>query len=292
MELPKVPSATVGGVGQDMGISPLQNSAPLPSVSDSSNNLVPQSEFGATSQLLGDKFPSNNRTPNMNGADSSLNSHIPTSIAPSTPSSSNLDMTSNQSLDTAPKTVDMKPSSSTGLLSQAPGLGLPPTEQSAYPEFNTGNTSVPSYQSSSVDDMMPSQYPASVDGGLSVPDQNSDGIMNPTSVYDPSSVGTSSHHPHSLPPQSLGLSPFSHQQEMAALQQQLQEMYCMPPGPDHQEKVITYSPLIITFTLKLKVLDVVIRIELTEKVVFIFSGASVYLVAKRVIRSKTALKPD
>jgi hypothetical protein len=26
---------------------------------------------------------------------------------------------------------------------------------------------------------------------------------------------------------------------MAALQQQLQEMYCMPPGPDHQEKVIT-----------------------------------------------------
>jgi len=241
----KVPSTTVGGAGQDMGISPLQNSAPLPAVSDSSNNLVPQSEFGA-SQLLGDKFPSNNRTPNINGADNSLNSHIPSSIAPSTPSSSNLDMTSNQSLDTAPKTVDMKPSSSTGLLPQAPGLGLPPTEQSPYAEFSTGNTSVPSYQSSSVDDMMPSQFPAPVDGGLSVPDQNSDGRMNPPSVYDPSSVGTSSHHPHSLPPPSLGLSPFSHQQEMAALQQQLQEMYCMPPGPDHQEKVITYS-LLITF---------------------------------------------
>lgn len=30
---------------------------------------------------------------------------------------------------------------------------------------------------------------------------------------------------------------FSHQQEMAALQQQLQELYCMPPAPIHQEKV-------------------------------------------------------
>ncbi|XP_057666138.1 chromodomain-helicase-DNA-binding protein 7 isoform X2 [Diorhabda carinulata] len=31
--------------------------------------------------------------------------------------------------------------------------------------------------------------------------------------------------------------PISHHQERAALQQQLQEMYCMPPGPEHQEKI-------------------------------------------------------
>lgn len=30
---------------------------------------------------------------------------------------------------------------------------------------------------------------------------------------------------------------FSHQQEIAALQQQLQELYCMPPAPIHQERV-------------------------------------------------------
>jgi hypothetical protein len=133
----------------------------------------------------------------------------------------------------------MKPSSSTNLL---PGLGLPPTEQSAYAEFSAGSSSVSPYQSSGVDDMMPSQYPAPVDGGLPVQDQNTDGMMNPASMYDPSSVGTSSHHPHSLPPPpNLGLSAFSHQQEMAALQQQLQEMYCMPPGLDHQEKVMAYT---------------------------------------------------
>uniref|UniRef100_A0A6P7GKH5 Chromodomain-helicase-DNA-binding protein 6 isoform X2 n=1 Tax=Diabrotica virgifera virgifera TaxID=50390 RepID=A0A6P7GKH5_DIAVI len=31
--------------------------------------------------------------------------------------------------------------------------------------------------------------------------------------------------------------PISHHQERAALQQQLQEMYCMPPGAEHQEKI-------------------------------------------------------
>jgi chromodomain-helicase-DNA-binding protein 7 len=241
MEPPKVIPTTVGGAGQDMGMPPLQNSASQPPVSDSSNNLVSQSEFGAASQLLGDKFSSNNRTPNLNGADNNMNSHIPPSLAPTTPSSSNLDITSNQSLDTAPKTVDMKPSGSTSLLPQAPGLGLPPTEQSTYAEFGAGSSSVPSYQSSGVDDMMPSQYPPQVDGGLSVPDQNSDGMMNPSSLYDTGSVGAGSRHPHPLTPQSLGLSAFSHQQEMAALQQQLQEMYCMPPGPDHQDKVNAYT---------------------------------------------------
>jgi hypothetical protein len=186
----------------------------------------------------------------------------------------------------------MKPSGSTSLLPQGPGLGLPAAEQSAYAEFSAGNTSVPSYQASSVDDMMPSQYAAPVDGGLSVPDQNSDGMMNPPSVYDPSSVGTSSHHPHPLPPQSLGLSPFSHQQEMAALQQQLQEMYCMPPGPDHQEKVITYS-LLITFAVKLEVLDIGIRIELEGKVLFVFCGAFVDLVLNIILQYATTftLKP-
>jgi hypothetical protein len=112
--------------------------------------------------------------------------------------------------------------------------------------------------------MMPSQYPAPVDGSLSVPDQNSDGMMNPPSLYDPSSVGTSSHHP-----QSLGLSAFSHQQEMAALQQQLQEMYCMPPGPDHQEKVIAYTVyLLIVFSMK--VLNIGIRIRYKERILLLF----------------------
>uniref|UniRef100_A0A1A9ZZF1 Chromo domain-containing protein n=1 Tax=Glossina pallidipes TaxID=7398 RepID=A0A1A9ZZF1_GLOPL len=32
--------------------------------------------------------------------------------------------------------------------------------------------------------------------------------------------------------------PVLHQQEIAALQQQLQELYCMPPGQDHQEKIM------------------------------------------------------
>jgi chromodomain-helicase-DNA-binding protein 7 len=31
--------------------------------------------------------------------------------------------------------------------------------------------------------------------------------------------------------------PISHHQERAALQQQLQELYCMPPAPEHQEKI-------------------------------------------------------
>jgi len=43
------------------------------------------------------------------------------------------------------------------------------------------------------------------------------------------------------PPGMYHSSPISHQQEMAALQQQLQELYCMPPsGPDHQLRVKTF----------------------------------------------------
>jgi hypothetical protein len=103
-----------------------------------------------------------------------------------------------------------------------------------------------------------------VDGPLPVQDQNSDGMMNPPSLYDPSSVGTSSHHP-----QSLGLSAFSHQQELAALQQQLQEMYCMPPGPDHQEKVIAFTfYLLIVFTMKL--FNMGIRLVYKERILLLF----------------------
>lgn len=32
--------------------------------------------------------------------------------------------------------------------------------------------------------------------------------------------------------------PLTHHQERAALQQQLQELYCMPPAPENQEKVV------------------------------------------------------
>jgi chromodomain-helicase-DNA-binding protein 7 len=162
-----------------------------------------------------------------------------------------------------------------------PSLGLPPTEQPAYAEFSAGNSSVPSYQSSGVDDMMPSQYPAPVDGGLSVPDQNCDGMMNPSSMYDPSSIGTSSHHPLPLPPPSLGLSAFSHQQEMAALQQQLQEMYCMPPGPDHQEKVMVYN-MLVTFTLGHEGSEYEYKDELKEKVQILFSGTKYPFVSHQV----------
>jgi hypothetical protein len=56
----------------------------------------------------------------------------------------------------------------------------------------------------------------------------------------------------------------------------------MPPGPDHQEKVITCS-LLITFALKLEVLGMGIRIELKEKVLFTFSGASIDLVSHTVL---------
>jgi hypothetical protein len=78
---------------------------------------------------------------------------------------------------------------------------------------------------------------------------------------------------------------------MAALQQQLQEMYCMPPGPDHQEKVITCS-LLITFPWKLKVLDMGIRIKLKEKVLCVFSTASIDVVSEYYsMKQDFALKP-
>jgi len=32
--------------------------------------------------------------------------------------------------------------------------------------------------------------------------------------------------------------PLTHHQERAALQQQLQELYCMPPAPENQEKIV------------------------------------------------------
>lgn len=43
-----------------------------------------------------------------------------------------------------------------------------------------------------------------------------------------------------MPGQELGpyQTPISHHQERAALQQQLQELYCMPPAPEHQEKIV------------------------------------------------------
>ncbi|XP_037928102.1 uncharacterized protein LOC119662531 isoform X10 [Teleopsis dalmanni] len=50
--------------------------------------------------------------------------------------------------------------------------------------------------------------------------------------------------PPMLPPYSSGPGhiyppyPMLHQQETAALQQQLQELYCMPPGIDHQDKIL------------------------------------------------------
>lgn len=47
------------------------------------------------------------------------------------------------------------------------------------------------------------------------------------------------HLPGMMPGTDLGVyqPPISHHQERAALQQQLQELYCMPPGPQHQEKI-------------------------------------------------------
>jgi hypothetical protein len=65
----------------------------------------------------------------------------------------------------------------------------------------------------------------------------------------------------------------------------------MPPGPDHQEKVITCS-LLITFPWKLKVLDMGIRMKLREKVLCIFSTASVDVVSEYYSMTQDfALKP-
>lgn len=42
-----------------------------------------------------------------------------------------------------------------------------------------------------------------------------------------------------MPTENMGYQPpISHHQERAALQQQLQELYCMPPAPEHQEKIV------------------------------------------------------
>jgi hypothetical protein len=52
---------------------------------------------------------------------------------------------------------------------------------------------------------------------------------------------------------------------MAALQQQLQEMYCMPPGPDHQEKVISYTVYLL-MAFAMKILNMGVRIDFKERV--------------------------
>lgn len=89
-------------------------------------------------------------------------------------------------------------------------------------------------------------------GGIMSPQLQPIGMtsMPPQGMYDPSGMmmggirppptgppGMHSLHSHpgmGYPPNQ----PISHHAERAALQQQLQEMYCMPPTPDSQEKII------------------------------------------------------
>jgi chromodomain-helicase-DNA-binding protein 7 len=84
------------------------------------------------------------------------------------------------------------------------------------------NDSMPQYQNGNKMEEMINNQP---------PDAPQQMQHSQSSMYDP----------RGPPPGMYHSSPISHQQEMAALQQQLQELYCMPPsGPDHQLRVWIY----------------------------------------------------
>lgn len=83
--------------------------------------------------------------------------------------------------------------------------------------------------------LQPQPVPTSMPMGY---ETNSMGMMGSMARPLPQGLG------HPMLPPNLGhmpmeyQPPISHQQERAALQQQLQELYCMPPAPELQEKII------------------------------------------------------
>jgi len=100
---------------------------------------------------------------------------------------------------------------------------MPHLSQQRFADFNAGNT----YSGTKVDDMYP---------------PNMDQTSFQQGGIDPRMMGRQQGMYNMSGGSMMGLAMaaadmFSHQQEMAALQQQLQELYCMPPAPMHQEKV-------------------------------------------------------
>lgn len=79
------------------------------------------------------------------------------------------------------------------------------------------------------------QYPSSGDiiSGSTMPNMYNI-PPNSTSTVTSGSFGTS-------------CTPVTHHQERAALQQQLQELYCMPPASENQEKIVSIQEKITSF---------------------------------------------
>lgn len=108
-------------------------------------------------------------------------------------------------------------------------VSVPPGQQS-FREY----TNIPKSNSLYPTDVMgPQQTPQPY-----LPPGDTNAVINSTGMTNLSYMPPTSA-PASIAPGFVNpLAPISHHQERAALQQQLQELYCMPPAPEVQEKIV------------------------------------------------------
>lgn len=260
------PSASAAS--HETGMSSLSNATSSSADGNSSVTPLSQTEFNtAQPQILSEKFQDSDRTQNVNSGESSnVNSNVPGPL-PTQPAVKP-DVEATKSVPALEADVQSAPSidgkGTNNMLPSNPSVGhsMPSTQQDPSvpaqtpmpPNFVDYSASggLPYQNNPGMDDMIhpgngPHFNPAIENGPPVIPDPSSGVMMGqPPNIYDPGMGHTSMMgHGPPLPPHvipmghdlsSIYQTPVSHQQEMAALQQQLQELYCMPPAPQVQEK--------------------------------------------------------